>query len=198
MRGSLLLMMVLPSIRPNLPHGIPYFDVEYTVDGERRFGRISFELYWKTAEKTANNFYQLVLGTTIGDRHYKYENSSFHRIIPGFVMQGGDVLKGDGTGSISVYGGTFADESFKEKHDRQGKLSMANRGKDTNGSQFFITFGPQPHLDGRHVVFGEVHKECLPLIRDISRVMVNSVGTPRYPVRIVKSGVVEPEGKEEL
>lgn len=194
----MLMALLAGAATPGAQRGIPYFDVEYSVDGEKRSGRITLELYWDDAEKTAYNFYQFVSGTEIGGRRYKYEGTTFHRIISNFMMQGGDVVSGDGTGSISVYGGVFPDEGFKAKHDGIGKLSMANRGKNTNGSQFFITFGPQPHLDGRHVVFGEVHRECLPLIADISRVAVDRNDRPVDDVRITRSGVLKSEEREFL
>lgn len=179
-------------------HGTPYMDVEYVVDDQKRSGRIAFELYWDIAPKTARNFYDLVCGTEIGGTPYKYEGSLFHRIIPGFMMQGGDILNGDGTGSISTYNGKpFDDESFALAHDSIGRLSMANRGPNTNGSQFFITFGPQPHLDGLHVVFGSVLQDSVPLIRDIQQIRIRG-SKPKHPVTIVRSGIIEEDEREYL
>ncbi|UTX43473.1 peptidyl-prolyl cis-trans isomerase [Encephalitozoon hellem] len=168
MKGRSTLLLLLAAAISAFEAGTPYLDLEYVVNGEKRSGRVTFELYWDEAPRTARNFYELVRGTQINGELYKYENSEFHRIIPGFMMQGGDIVNGDGTGSISIYDGKlFEDEEFIRTHSSIGKLSMANRGPNTNGSQFFITFSPQPHLDRRHVVFGNVSQECIPLIESI-------------------------------
>lgn len=195
---NVLLLLIAVAINASEALGIPYMDLEYVVEGERKSRRVIFELYWDKVPKTAKNFYELVKGTKIKDEFYKYEGSLFHRIIPGFMMQGGDILMGNGTGSISIYDGKpFADEDFTKTHDSIGKLSMANSGPGTNGSQFFITFAPQPHLDHRHVVFGNVSEESIPLIKDIQRVNTHH-DRPVIPVKIVKSGIIEEGGKEYL
>lgn len=111
--------------------------------------RVIIELFAHVVPLTSNNFAQLC-------QSKKYVNSPFHRVIRGFMVQGGDVVNGDGTGSVSIYGKQFQDENFTIKHTKAGLLSMANSGPDTNGCQFFILTNPSPHLDGKHVVFGQV------------------------------------------
>jgi len=145
-----------------------YFDIDVN---HTFIGKIKIKLYDNIVPKTCNNFRDLVLNPMA------YRGSSFHRIIKNFMIQGGDFINGDGTGSKSIYGSKFNDENFKIKHTKAGLLSMANSGPNTNGSQFFITTVATPHLDGKHVVFGEVI-EGINIIKEIENLETDSNDTP--------------------
>ncbi|KAL4368704.1 hypothetical protein GQ457_05G002930 [Hibiscus cannabinus] len=152
--------------------------------------KLVIELFADVVPKTAENFRALCTGEKgIGKSTGKllhYKGTFFHRIIKGFMAQGGDFSMGNGTGGESIYGGKFADENFKLSHDGPGVLSMANSGPSTNGSQFFITFKRQPHLDGKHVVFGKVIKG-MGVLKKIEQVGTGD-GKPTQLVKISACG----------
>ncbi|KAI0249760.1 cyclophilin-like domain-containing protein [Lactifluus subvellereus] len=158
-----------------------YFDIAIA---NKPAGRIVFRLRDDVVPNTARNFRELATG----QHGFGYQGSSFHRVIPQFMLQGGDFTRGNGTGGKSIYGEKFADENFTLKHDKPGLLSMANAGPNTNGSQFFITTVVTSWLDGKHVVFGEVI-EGFEIVKAIEAAGSSS-GSPRKSVVITGSGTV--------
>ena len=165
-----------------------FFEID--INGERA-GRVEFGLYGNHVPRTAENFRALCVGdagVTEDGVKRAFEGSCFHRVIPGFMCQGGDFTKANGTGGESIYGEKFEDEAFGIDHDRPFLLSMANAGPNTNGSQFFVTVAECPHLDGKHVVFGEVLSG-----QDVVRAIEakgTPEGKPRAQVTIAECGEV--------
>nr|AEH50072.1 putative cyclophilin [Rhodotorula mucilaginosa] len=158
-----------------------YFDI--TKD-KAPLGRVVFKLYDDVVPKTAANFRALATG----EHGFGYKGSSFHRVIPDFMLQGGDFTNHNGTGGKSIYGEKFADENFKLRHTKPGLLSMANAGPNTNGSQFFITTVVTSWLDGKHVVFGEV-VDGMDVIKAVEK-EGSGTGRTRSKIEIADSGVV--------
>ena len=130
--------------------------------GAKAAGRVVFELFTDLTPKTAENFRGLCTGEyghtglSSNTKELHYLNSEIHKVQKGFLIQGGDIINGDGSSGHSIYGKTFIDESFQRRHACAGLLSMANKGRDRNSSQFFVTLRACPHLDGKNVVFGQV------------------------------------------
>ncbi|XP_029444197.1 NK-tumor recognition protein isoform X2 [Rhinatrema bivittatum] len=170
-----------------------YFEIEINREPA---GRITFQLFSDVCPKTCKNFLCLCtgekgIGKTTGKK-LCYKGSTFHRVVKNFMIQGGDFSEGNGKGGESIYGGYFKDENFVLKHDRAFLLSMANRGKHTNGSQFFITTKPAPHLDSVHVVFGLVISG-FEVIEQIENLKTDAASRPYADVRVTDTGVLVTE-----
>ncbi|KAJ3118746.1 hypothetical protein HDU96_009335 [Phlyctochytrium bullatum] len=169
-----------------------FFDVTIGSGADKQqAGRMVFELYRDEVPKTVENFRSLCTGEKGKSKKsgvpLSYKGCPFHRVIKDFMIQGGDFTRGDGTGGESIYGGPFPDESFKRKHDAPYLLSMANKGPGTNGSQFFITSVPTPHLNGKHVVFGKLISG-VEVFKKIENAAVDGNDRPLEPIQIAHCG----------
>jgi peptidylprolyl isomerase len=168
----------------------PLVYLEISINGAIE-GKLVFEMQIDVAPKTCENFVKICTGDsgvlTPKGKDLSYAGTRLHRIVPGFLCQGGDIMKQSGKGGWSIYGPTFDDENFILKHASPGLLSMANHGPNTNNSQFFITFSPCPSLDGKHTVFGKL-LEGDKLLQKIQN-QGTANGKPRTKVIIEKSGL---------
>lgn len=178
-----LVQPVVPNRDGNNPN--VFFDI---VQGDKKLGRIVMQLYMDVTPKTSENFKALCTG----DNHEKltYKGTIFHRVIKDFMIQGGDITNADGTGGKSIYGDSFEDENFSIKHTKCGLLSMANSGPNSNGSQFFITSKETPHLDGKHVVFGEV-VGGMDIVRQIENAEKGESDKPKQDIIIENCGELD-------
>lgn len=166
------------------PNPVVFLDISIA---DRPAGRIEITLRADVVPRTAENFRCLCTGerSTPG-KNLWYKGSIFHRVIPNFMMQGGDFQRSNGTGGESIYGPKFPDESFILRHTGAGQLSMANSGPNSNGSQFFITYVETPWLDGKHVVFGNV-TNGMEVVHEISK-FGSSHGRTSAEIKIVDCG----------
>jgi len=185
-----------PGPRRHASNPVVFFDME---QGGRKMGRIYMELYKDVVPKTAENFRALCTGekgkTRDGRKPLHYKGSAFHRCIKGFMIQGGDFTRGNGTGGESIYGPKFGDENFKLRHDQKFQLSMANAGPGTNGSQFFITTSTPGYLNNKHVVFGAV-LQGQNIVTSIENTKTNREDRPSQAVVIANCGEVKSEPKQ--
>ncbi|KAH9972735.1 cyclophilin-like domain-containing protein [Lactifluus volemus] len=177
----------------------PRVFMDFSIDNSP-IGRVIFELFNDAVPKTTENFRALCTGekglSPLSDRPLYYKNSIVHRSIADFMIQGGGeppryFTKRNGTGGESIYGGPYADEDLTHPLDSEGLLCMANRGPNTNGSQFFITLRPCPHLNGKHVVFGRVIRGFDDVVRKIAQVDTDEKDRPAVPVIIYNCGELE-------
>ena len=183
--------IILPQITTNIESKIetklisnninPYFEISI---GEKYLGRIIFQLFDDDVPKTCMNFRFLCSNNKLS-----YKDSIIHRVIKDFMIQGGDITNGDGTGGISMYGNKFNDESFNLIHNQPGILSMANSGPNTNNSQFFITLKETPWLDNKHVVFGII-LSGFDIIKKIENIDVNENDKPLQNIIISECGLI--------
>ena len=167
----------------------PYFDIKI---GDEEVGRITFQLFDEEVPKTCKNFRFLCsLGLFKKDKP-SYQDTNFHRIIKDFMIQGGDITRGDGTGGYSIYGEHFEDENFNLTHNQPGMLSMANAGANTNNSQFFITTKKTPWLDNKHVVFGIIISG-FDIVKKMEQIETDDNDKPLKNVSISKCGLITQE-----
>ncbi|KRX07942.1 Cyclophilin-like peptidyl-prolyl cis-trans isomerase domain [Pseudocohnilembus persalinus] len=163
--------------------------IEIEIGKEEKY-RLQIELFWDQVPKTCENFRQLCIGNKQGllipNLHYK--GSKFHRIIPGFMAQGGDFVNQDGSGQECIYGLKFEDENFEIKHDKKYLVGMVNNGPNTNSCQFYITFDKCPWLDGKNVIFGEVVNSQQAL-KNLEK-NGSQTGEPQNEIIIVDSGEI--------
>merc|ERR1711990_706464 len=164
--------------------------VQFRVSADNEdYGVINMELFDEVVPRTVANFVAIASGQN--QQGFSYKNTIFHRIIPQFMLQGGDFERFDGTGGQSIYGPSFEDENFLIKLASPGLLSMANSGPNTNGAQFFITTVKTPWLDDKHVVFGRVDdQESFNVVKRIEA-LGSSGGTPSKQVVITDSRVIQ-------
>ncbi|XP_064609397.1 uncharacterized protein LOC135473477 [Liolophura sinensis] len=170
-----------------------WFDIEirdFDGAGDDYRGRFVIGLFGDTVPMTALNFASIANGYERKKKKIQYKGTHFHRIVPDFVIQGGDTTHGDGQGGEAIFCPQFVDENFHLSHKAAGYVSMANHGPDTNGSQFFIILSKARWLDKKHVVFGKV-VNGMDVIRTIGTVETDEFSQPKKRVKIIDCGADE-------